>query len=46
MREAAASDAGHQAALKAAIALARVGADLLTDSQFREQVRTEFEGRS
>jgi amidohydrolase len=46
MREAAVSDAGHQAALKAAVALARVGADLLTDSQFREQVRTEFEGRS
>lgn len=46
MREAAASDAGQQAALKAAIALARVGADLLTDSQFREQVRAEFEGRS
>jgi len=46
MREAAASDAGHQAALKAAIALARVGADLLTDSQFRKQVRAEFERRS
>jgi amidohydrolase len=43
MREAAASDAGHQAALKAAIALARVGADLLTDSEFRDQVRAEFE---
>jgi amidohydrolase len=46
MREAAASDAGHQAALKAALALARLGADLLTDSRFREQVRAEFEGRS
>jgi amidohydrolase len=46
MREAAASDAGHQAALKAAIALARVGADLLTDREFRDQVRAEFERRS
>jgi hypothetical protein len=46
MREAAASDAGHQAALKAAIALARVGADLLTDSEFRDQVRAEFEMRT
>lgn len=46
MREAAASDAGHQAALKAAIALARLGADLLTDGQFREQVWAEFEGWS
>jgi metal-dependent amidase/aminoacylase/carboxypeptidase family protein len=46
MREAAASDAGHRAALKAAIALARVGADLLTDSEFRDQVRAEFERRS
>ena len=46
MREAAASDAGHQAALKAAIALARVGADLLTDSEFRDRVRAEFETRT
>jgi amidohydrolase len=46
MREAAASDAGHQAALAAAIALARVGADLLTDSEFRDQVRAEFEMRT
>lgn len=46
MREAAASDAGHQAALKAAVALARVGADLLADSLFRDQVRAQFEGRA
>jgi len=46
MREAAASDAGHQAALKAAIALARVGADLLTDREFRDRVRAEFETRT
>jgi hypothetical protein len=46
MREAAASDAGHEAALAAALALARVGADLLADSQFRARVRAEFDGRS
>ena len=46
MREAAASDAGHEAALAAALALARVGADLLADSQFRAQVRAEFDRRS
>jgi len=46
MREAAVSDAGHQAALKAAVALARVGADLLADGEFRDQVRAEFEMRA
>ncbi|MHA2386213.1 MAG: M20 family metallopeptidase [Candidatus Thorarchaeota archaeon] len=40
--EASASDRGHEAMLSAAKALAMTAIDLFTDSEFMEQVRTEF----